>query len=215
MNKEILCKCLLERKDEILVVTNFTSLVLISTMIALLVILFIIKLYARNNTFKYIKEKHGKDFIKIVRSYESLKTRYMKVKADIKFVKSCKRENLTPTFAMVNLAIKNGSKKLKLRIARIVMESEMQNKHYEKKKLKKEMIAIGNQLKRVLGLFLLNALVHQIEIAVKSRSKAIRCRHDKKMMKFCKAQKGDKFTNKQRHIMKKIVHNFSSYNLSQ
>ena len=35
------------------------------------------------------------------------------------------------------------------------------------------------------------------------------------MIKFRKAQKGDKFTNKQRHIMKKIVHNFSSYNLSQ
>ena len=53
MNKEILCKCLLECKDEILVFTNFTSLVLISTMIARLVILFIIRLYARNNTFKY------------------------------------------------------------------------------------------------------------------------------------------------------------------
>ena len=52
MNKEILCKCLLECKDEILVFTNFTSLVLISTMIALLVILFIIKLYAQNNTSK-------------------------------------------------------------------------------------------------------------------------------------------------------------------
>ena len=51
MNKEILCKCLLECKDEILVFTNFTSLVLISTMIALVVALFIIKLYARNNTF--------------------------------------------------------------------------------------------------------------------------------------------------------------------
>ena len=35
-------KCLLERKDEILFVTNFTSLVLISTMIALLAILFVI-----------------------------------------------------------------------------------------------------------------------------------------------------------------------------
>ena len=123
MNKEILCKCLLECKDEILVFTNFTSLVLISTMIALLVILFIIKLYARNNTFKYIKEKHGQDVIKIVRSYESLKTKYMKVKPDMEFVKSCKKENLKPTFAKVNLAIKNGSKKLKLRISRIVMES--------------------------------------------------------------------------------------------
>ena len=45
MNKEILCKCLLECKDKILVFTNFTSLVLISTMIALLVILFIIKIF--------------------------------------------------------------------------------------------------------------------------------------------------------------------------
>ena len=42
----------MERKDEILVFTNFKSLVLISTMIALLVILFMIKLYSRNNTFK-------------------------------------------------------------------------------------------------------------------------------------------------------------------
>ena len=84
-------------------------------MIALVVILFIIKLYARNNTFKYIKEKHGQDVIKIVRSYESLKTKYMKVKADIKFVKSCKKENLIPTFAKVNLAIKNGSKKIEVK----------------------------------------------------------------------------------------------------
>ena len=38
------CQCLLECKDEILVFTNFTYLVLISTMIALLVILFIIKI---------------------------------------------------------------------------------------------------------------------------------------------------------------------------
>ena len=38
--------------SKILVFTNFTSLVLISTMIALLVILSIIELYARNNTFK-------------------------------------------------------------------------------------------------------------------------------------------------------------------
>ena len=39
--KYILCKCLSECKDETLVFTNFTSLVLILTMIALLVILFI------------------------------------------------------------------------------------------------------------------------------------------------------------------------------
>ena len=40
--RHIQSECLLECKDEVLVFTNITSLVLISTMIALLVILFII-----------------------------------------------------------------------------------------------------------------------------------------------------------------------------
>ena len=67
----------------------------------------------------------------------------------------------------------------------------------------------------MLGLFLFYALVHQIEIAVKRQSRAIRCSHEEKMTKFFKVQKRDNFTNKPRHIMKKVVHNFSSYNLSQ
>ena len=37
-------------------------------MIALLVILVLMKLYDRNSTFKYIKKKHEKDFIKRVLS---------------------------------------------------------------------------------------------------------------------------------------------------
>ena len=52
-------------------------------------------------------------------------------------------------------------------------------------------------------------------MAVKIQSNTITCRHEKKMVKFCKAQKSDNFTNKPCHIMKRIVHNFSSYNLSQ
>ena len=84
----------------------------------------------------------------IVRSYESLKTKLMKVQADIQFIKSCKKENLIPIFAKVNLAIKSDSRKLKLSLARL-MESEMENKHHEKKKLKKEIVAISNQLKEL------------------------------------------------------------------
>ena len=67
----------------------------------------------------------------------------------------------------------------------------------------------------MLGLFLFYALVHQIEIAVKRQARAIRSSHEEKMTKFCKVQKRDNFSNKPRHIMKKVVHNFSSYNLSQ
>ena len=72
-------------------------------MYKLLVILFVIKLYAGISTFKYIKRKHGQDTITLVRSYEFLKTKYMKVQSDITFIKSCKKGNLIPTFAKVNL----------------------------------------------------------------------------------------------------------------
>ena len=48
-------------------------------MFKLLVLLFVIKLYARNNIFKRIKKKHGQDIISHVRSLENLKSKYMKV----------------------------------------------------------------------------------------------------------------------------------------
>ena len=78
----------------------------------------------------------------------------MKVTADIKFIKLTKLEEIIPTFAKVSLSIKSGSRKLKLRIARLVMESKIQSKHLEKKKLKKELRLACIQLKSVLGLFL-------------------------------------------------------------
>ena len=48
-------------------------------MFKLLVLLFVIKLYARNNIFKRIKKKHGQDILSHVRSLENLKSKYMKV----------------------------------------------------------------------------------------------------------------------------------------
>ena len=56
-------------------------------MLKLPVILFIIKLYARNNVFKHVKKKHGQEIIRTVRSLENLKTKYVKVVADIKFIR--------------------------------------------------------------------------------------------------------------------------------
>ena len=106
-------------------------------MIKLLVILFIIKLYSRI-IFTRIKKKLRQDVRELVRSYESLMTKYMKVTTDMKFIKFCKVEKIIPTFAKVNFSIRSGSRKLKLRIARLLMEREIQSKHLEKKKLKKE-----------------------------------------------------------------------------
>ena len=74
-------------------------------MFKLLVILYIIKLYAQINIYKHIKKKHGQDVFRNVRLYEKLKTKYMKINADIKYIKSCRKEELTPHFARVNLAL--------------------------------------------------------------------------------------------------------------
>ena len=152
--------------------------------------------------------------MKIVRTYESLKTKRMKSKADIRFIKSCKKDNLISPFAKVKLAIKSGNWKLHLRIARIIMETEMQNKHQEKKNLKKEIASISIQLKSILGLFLYKVLIREINHVIKSRYKAIKSRHEMKLQKFWTAQKREKNISKQ-VLLKGIVHNFSSYNLRQ
>ena len=124
-------------------------------------------------------KKHGQNVMKIVRTYESLKAKLMKVEADIQFVKSCKKDNIIPTFAKVKLAIKCGNWKLHLRIVRIIMETKMPNKDREKKKLKKEIASISIQLKSTLVLFLYSALIHEIHHVIKSRYKAIKSRHEK------------------------------------
>ena len=46
-----------------------------------------------------------------------------------------------------------------------------------KKKLKKEIVAISNQLKGVSGLFIYNALVHKTDLAVKYRFESILLRY--------------------------------------
>ena len=70
------------------------------------------KLYAQNDIFKRIKKKHGQDVITVIRSLEKLQTKYGKVVADIKYIKTCKEERLIPTFAKVNISIKNPTNKL-------------------------------------------------------------------------------------------------------
>ena len=59
----------------------------------------------------------------------------MKLKADIIYIKICKKEELIPTFAKVNLAIKNGDFKIKKKVAKLVMEIEIQDKQYHLRKI--------------------------------------------------------------------------------
>ena len=63
----------------------------------------------------------------------------MKIIVNIKYIKSCRKEELTPRFTKVNLALKSGTARLKQKIAKLVMDTELQNKHLERKKTRKEL----------------------------------------------------------------------------
>ena len=48
----------------------------------------------------------GNLYLGNVRSWEHVKKKYSKVNQDINFIKTCRRENLIPTFEKVKIAIK-------------------------------------------------------------------------------------------------------------
>ena len=110
---------------------------------------------------EYIRKKHGKDIYDIVRSFETLITKFVKVTLYIKFIKTCKREGLIPTFVNVRLSIKQHNPRLEKRISRIVMENDLQTKHREKRNLKKDIKAISYQLGRLLPTPVYKILLHK------------------------------------------------------
>ena len=90
------------------------------------------------------------------------------------------------------------------------MQSEMQAKHQEKKKLKQKIKALSTQLKNALPRLVYTTLLHRINIAVKSRIKSIAKRHEKKLSKFRKHQQKSDIKCRI-EVSKNAVHNFSSY----
>ena len=99
-----------------------------------------------------------------------------KLITDIVCIKSCKKEDLIPTFAKVNLANKIAGYKLKKKVVKPVMVTELQDKHYQILKIRKELRSIAISLKSLLGLILLNAVIHQVEVLILSRLTAIKKR---------------------------------------
>ena len=99
-----------------------------------------------------------------------------KLITDIVCIKSCKKEDLIPTFAKINLANKIAGYKLKKKVVKPVMVTELQDKHYQILKIRKELRSIAISLKSLLGLILLNAVIHQVEVLILSRLTAIKKR---------------------------------------
>ena len=90
------------------------------------------------------------------------------------------------------------------------MESQIQSK----KKLEKELTILNNKLKSSLNIIPYNTLIYQVNIAIKSRFKSIRLRHNKKLIKFRKSQQKYIKSPRQTELVRNIVHSVSSYALS-
>ena len=171
-------------------------------------------MHSHSDIFKHIKRKHEKDIVTVVKSFEDLKIKYEKVLLDVKFIKTCKQGNLLPKFAKVRLSIKNANNKLKQRIGRIIVEDELQRKHHEKEKLKKDIKPLSIQLKSCLNVLVYSVLLHKINIAFRSRSNAVSKRHDKKLFNLRKQNNQRSFTDREKQSSY-IIHNFSSYSLTR
>ena len=145
----------------------------------LLAILFTITLHARNNILNVNKKKHGQEILKITRNLEELITKHCKIKLDIDFIIKCKREDLIPTFVSVKLAIRYDTQHLRRNIATKTMQSKLQHKHIEKRKIKKKILETTSKLRNNVSTIIYRTVLHQINKAIKSRTKSILERHEK------------------------------------
>ena len=73
------------------------------------------------------------------------------------------------------------------------MDNELQNKHIQNRKLKKEIKKICTELKRLI---IPNTCFHEINIALKSKLKKITKRHDTKLINIKVPSELPQFTSK-------------------
>ena len=122
------------------------------------ILLVAMKLLAQINSSKYIEKKHGRLVLENVRSLDKIKRKYK----DINLIKTYQKEDRKPTFAKVKLAIKSGNKKIQQKMTRIIMNTELQQKHREKRKLKREIIQSA-----IIGLVLFNGVIYSHDKSIK------------------------------------------------
>ena len=127
----------------------------------LLVLLFILKLYAGINIFKLLEEKYGRNTIKLARLITKHRSKLSKLKCDIDYLLQCKRHDLIPTFARPKIAIQI-SNYLRNKISKQILEAELTNKHRKKKMLLRQINTNQNELKDRIGFIFYIAFASKI-----------------------------------------------------
>ena len=173
----------------------------------LLIILFLIRLYAR-----ITEEKYGCTGIKVAKSIEIYCTKLSKIKCGIDFLLTCKRNNLTPTFPRTKLAVKV-SFQLRNKISRQIIDAELKNKHRKKKILLNKIKKRQEELKSRVGYVTYVVFYHNINKVISKKRTDWMKTHHKKIENLKRTQ--NKINNIRNRPTENIIHNFSSYALSE
>ena len=118
------------------------------------------------NIYKHIKGKYGQRILKDARLLETIRSKLTKVKCDIEFLNTCKRNILCPTFARPKFAIKI-SINIKKKITMTIISEEIKYKHKKKKLLGKQIKEVKARLDKNLGFIsicTLNKNINKIQL---------------------------------------------------
>ena len=178
-------------------------------MYKLLVINFLIKLYALKNIFNIICGKYGQTILNISRNMERTRIKIAKLKTDITFLLTCKRNNLNPAFARPKISI-NIDRNTRRKITKTIIEAELINKHKRLKYLKKEARRYQMDLQSSLGYVIFCALNRLINKRITGKRIEWKRIHERKLTQLFSDITPERYNQRPRNI----VHNFSSYNLS-
>ena len=181
----------------------------------LLVFTLLIKILSRRNIFNDIKEKHGNETGRLCRQLEKSTTKLNKLNMDLNYLLTCKKEKLIPTFAKPKLSI-GGGVQFRSKIARLIIGTEIKNKHQKKKLLRKQVKDLRQKIKSEVSFLTYNALKYRIGNEIAKKRKKWTETHQKKLSNLRsdkeKIVTGVKVTEPK--PLPTVVHNFSNYVLS-
>ncbi len=178
----------------------------------LLVLTFLIKIFSRKPIFTHIKEQYGIEALRQCRGYEKEVIRYEKLCYDLRFLLVCKKEGLVPTFARPKLSI-TGNDKLRKEIAALIIKTELKNKHRLKNQLKEELRSRNETIRQSTSFILFHSLRYKIRLILEAKRKKWSSVHRRKLLALREADQRKRKTVPKR-IVPDIIHNFSSYVLS-
>ena len=120
---------------------------------------------------------------------------------------------MVPTFAKVNTSIVENDVNLSKKITRLILGTELTNKHREKKTIYTEICRIQSKLKSTLSDLTYLALMYKIGKLSEGKYQQIQTRQTKKLSKLRSSKTNDEF-DENREFIKQTIHNFSSYELN-